>query len=82
MPDLYFVCLCTGSDAKRCACQRQYDAILKRITRLEAALRKYGRHNICGDEACASEYPISFPEEDGRCTCGLDTVLTGCATDA
>ena len=40
MANLYFVCLCKGSDAKRCACQAQYDAILKRIAQLEAALEK------------------------------------------
>ena len=77
MSDLHFICLCKGSDAKHCACQAQYDAILKRMTQIEAALKTYGRHFIGGDgrEACASEYPISFPDEYGRCTCGLEAVL-------
>ena len=49
----------------------------RRIQQLKAALKTYGRHFIGGDgrEACASEYPISFPEEYGRCTCGLEAVL-------
>jgi len=72
MSDLYFVCLCKGSDAKRCACQAQYDAILKRLTQVEAALRKYGRHIGFGVDACASEWPISMPEHHGECTCGLE----------
>jgi len=36
--DLTFICRCSGSVAKRCACQRQYDAILRDVSKMRRAL--------------------------------------------
>lgn len=39
-PDLTFTCLCKSSDAQRCACQAQYDVLLKEITTLRESLER------------------------------------------